>query len=222
MPVTTFRKQTRNSGSTLPLSTRTPTKASRVVARTDAFPHCPPRLQYMHPPTQRWEIHFMVTTRTAVTAVAAAPRCLRITATTGQSHPTTSVLRCRPATQTKARATMTWSSRSARCTESRIAHHMHGHIPSNTNNDREFMEGAWVGGDDGCGIQARAAPIRSHVIISLSTAFRSMVYSIVRHFFPFPPSLSSPNNSCTATISLRAPCIYHKAPNACTNIHNNE
>lgn len=118
------RKRTRSFGSTLPHCTRTPTRVSKVEARTGASPPCRLLLHTPLPmPPCQWlpclEATPALSTSTAATAAVAVHRCLLTPFPyNGQTAHTISVHQCTTdTTSPKAMATTTWSSLSERCTE---------------------------------------------------------------------------------------------------------
>jgi hypothetical protein len=118
-------KRTRNSGSTSHRYTRTPTRVSKVEAKTGASPPCHhPLLHTLLPtPLCQWlpwpEATPPLSTSKAATGRAAAHRCLPTPSQYNeQTAHTTSMHQCTTGTTTlKAMATTIWSFLNGRCTE---------------------------------------------------------------------------------------------------------
>jgi hypothetical protein len=133
-PVTMYRKPTKSFGSTLHHCTKTRTKVSKAEGKIGGYPQCHrPFLPIPHP-TRICRLNLCTeatldpTNSTTATAAAAALQCLVTLATRGPSTATTLMLRSRLATKHKARATMIWSSLSARCTEHHGRTYIHRYV----------------------------------------------------------------------------------------------
>jgi hypothetical protein len=116
-----YLKPTRNSGSTLRRSTRTPTKGSKVAGRTGGYQ--PRRLPHPHTPhlTPRWHRTLCIgvtrdyTSRKAALTAAGTLPCPLTQAIIAPSTTSTSMHLYTPATNHKSHATMTWAFTSAKC-----------------------------------------------------------------------------------------------------------
>lgn len=131
------RKKIRSSGSISRRYTRTPIRASKVVARIGEYLPCPalvlctrrmPRCKWAP-----WTGTSLAITSMAVIAAAAAHhfrRMLPAAPILGQIAATTTAHPCIPAIRLREAVTMTWSSRNGRCTDD---HSPHAHqIDGNT------------------------------------------------------------------------------------------
>jgi hypothetical protein len=121
-PEITYLKPTRNSGNTLRRFTKTPTKASKVAGRIGGYQPCRRRHPPTPHPTPRCHRTLCIeatrdhTIKIVATAAAGTLPCPLMQAYTATITATTSTHLSTPAINNKLQATMTWSSRNAKCT----------------------------------------------------------------------------------------------------------
>lgn len=179
-----YLKQTKSYGSTSHPYTRTPTKASRAVAKIGEYPQCRPQLRpiphhtprcLMNPCTEATRDHI---TRMAAIVVAVARQLPRTSVTTDQKPVTISARPSNLAIQHKVRVTMTWSFPSARCTEpiNVIPPHRKTTISAHTflARDGEFMDAGTA--QRSTSIEASAATVHFCSLLRLQRRFRWSVF----------------------------------------------